>query len=87
MSNKFQYYIGIARLWLRRFINRYIRRYALSEQGEKLVMYLYKVIQEDYQPQDYSDTMLEDLFNPNKLTGDDRKIIAKAIFAHLIEFI
>ena len=85
--NKFQYYIGIVRLWLRRFINRYIRRYALSEQGEKLVMYLYKVIQEDYQPQDYSDTMLEDLFNPNKLTGDDRKIIAKAIFAHLFEFI
>ena len=48
--NKIQYYIGIARLWLRRFVNRYIRRYALSEQGEKLVMYLYKVIQEDYQP-------------------------------------
>ena len=87
MSNKFQYYISIARLWFRRFINRYIRRYALSEQGEKLVMYLYKVIQEDYQPQDYSDTMLEDLFNPNKLVGNDRKFIAKAIFAHLIEFI
>ena len=50
--NKFQYYIGIARLWLRRFVNRYIRRYSLSEQGEKLVLYLYKVIQEDYQPQD-----------------------------------
>ena len=50
-------------------------------------MYLYKVIQEDYQPQDYSDIMLENLFNPDKLTGDDRKIIAKAIFAHLIEFI
>lgn len=46
--NKFQYYIGIARLWFRRFINRYICHYALSEQGEKLVMYLYKVIQEDY---------------------------------------
>lgn len=87
MSNKFQYYIGIARLWLRRFVNRHIRHYALSEQGEKLVLYLYKVIQEDYQPQDYSDTMLEDLFNPNKLTGEDRKTIAKAIFAHLIEFI
>ena len=87
MSNKFQYYISITRLWFRRFINRYIRRYALSEQGEKLVMYLYKVIQEDYQPQDYSDTMLEDLFNPNKLVGNDRKFIAKAIFAHLIEFI
>ena len=85
--NKLQYYIGIARLWSRRFINRYIRRYALSEQGEKLVIYLYKVIQEDYQPQDYSDTMLEDLFNPNKLVGNDRKIIAKAIFAHLVEFI
>ena len=85
--NKFQYYISITRLWFRRFVNKYIRRYALSEQGEKLVMYLYKVIQEDYQPQDYSDTMLEDLFNPNKLTVDDRKIIAKAIFAHLIEFI
>ena len=50
-------------------------------------MYLYKVIQEDYQPQDYSDVMLEELFNPNKLTGEDRKIIAKAIFAHLVEFI
>ena len=85
--NKFQYYIGIARLWLRRFINRYIRRYALSEQGEKLVMYLYKVIQEDYQPQDYSDIMLENSFNPNKLTGEERKTIAKAIFAHLVEFI
>lgn len=85
--NKFQYYISIARLWFRRFINRYIRRYALSEQGEKLVMYLYKVIQEDYQPQDYSDIMLEELFNPNKLVGNDRKFIAKAIFAHLIEFI
>ena len=85
--NKFQYYIGIARLWLRRFINKYIRRYSLSEQGEKLVMYLYKVIQEDYQPQDYSDVMLEELFNPHKLTGNDRKIIAKAIFANLIEFI
>ena len=85
--NKFKYYIGIARLWVRRFINRYIRRYSLSEQGEKLVMYLYKVIQEDYQPQDYSDVMLEELFNPNKLVGNDRKFIAKAIFAHLIEFI
>ena len=85
--NKFQYYIGIIRLWFRRFINRYIRRYSLSEQGEKLVLYLYKVIQEDYQPQDYSDTMLEDLFNPNKLVGNDREFIAKAIFAHLIEFI
>lgn len=85
--NKFQYYIGIARLWLRRFINRYIRHYSLSEQGKKLVMYLYKVIQEDYQPQDYSDVMLEELFNPNKLVGNDRKFIAKAIFAHLIEFI
>ena len=85
--NKFQYYISIARLWFRRFVNKYIRRYALSEQGEKLVMYLYKVIQEDYQPQDYSDTMLEDLFNPNKLVGNDRKIIAKTVFAHLIEFI
>ena len=87
MSNKFKYYIGIARLWFRRFVNRYIRRYALSKQGEKLVMYLYKVIQEDYQPQDYSDVMLEELFNPNKLVGNDRKFIAKAIFAHLIEFI
>ena len=85
--NKFKYYIGIARLWLRRFVNRYIRRYALSEQGEKLVMYLYKVIQEDYQPQDYSDVMLEELFNPNKLVGNDRKFIAKAIFAQLVEFI
>lgn len=85
--NKFQYYIGIAHLWLRRFINKYIRRYSLSEQGEKLVTYLYKVIQEDYQPQDYSDIMLEELFNPNKLTGNDRKFIAKAIFAHLVEFI
>ena len=85
--NKFKYYIGIARLWVRRFINRYIRHYSLSEQGEKLVMYLYKVIQEDYQPQDYSDVMLEELFNPNKLVGNDRKFIAKAIFAHLIEFI
>ena len=85
--NKFQYYIGIARLWLRRFINRYIRHYSLSEQGEKLVIYLYKVIQEDYQPQDYSDVMLEELFNPNKLVGNYRKFIAKAIFAHLIEFI
>ena len=85
--NKFQYYIGIAWLWLRRFINKYIRRYSLSEQGEKLVIYLYKVIQEDYQPQDYSDTMFEVLFNLNKLTGDDGKIIGRAIFAHLIEFI
>ena len=85
--NKFKYYIGIARFWVRRFINRYIRHYSLSEQGEKLVMYLYKVIQEDYQPQDYSDVMLEELFNPNKLVGNDRKFIAKAIFAHLIEFI
>ena len=85
--NKFQYYIGIARLWFRRFINKYIRRYSLSEQGEKLVLYLYKVIQEDYQPQDYSDVMLEELFNPNKLVGNDRKFIAKAIFAHLVEFI
>ena len=85
--NKLKYYIGIVRLWFRRFINRYIYHYALSEQGEKLVLYLYKVIQEDYQPQDSSDTMLEDLFNPNKLVGNDRKTIAKAIFAHLVEFI
>lgn len=85
--NKLQYCIGMARLWLRRFVNKYIRRYSLSEKGEKLVVYLYKVINEDYQPQDYSDTMLENSFNPNKLTGEDRKIIAKAIFAHLVEFI
>lgn len=85
--NKFQYCIGTAHLWLRRFVNKYIRRYGLSEKGEKLVVYLYKVINEDYQPQDYSDIMLEDSFNPNKLTGDDRKTIAKAIFAHLVEFI
>ena len=85
--NKFQYYIGIARLWFRRFVNKHIRRYNLSEKGEKLVAYLYKVINEDYQPQDYFDIMLENSFNPNKLTGEDRKTIAKAIFAHLIEFI
>ena len=85
--NKFQYYIGMARLWLRRFVNKYIRRYSLSEKGEKLVVYLYKVINEDYQPQDYSDIMLEDSFNPNKLTGEERKTIAKAIFANLVEFI
>lgn len=85
--NKFQYYIGMARLWLRRFVNKYIRRYSLSEKGEKLVAYLYKVINEDYQPQDYSDMMLENSFNPNKLTGEERKTIAKAIFANLVEFI
>lgn len=85
--NKFQYCIGTAHLWLRRFVNKYIRHYNLSEKGEKLVVYLYKVINEDYQPQDYSDIMLENSFNPNKLTGEERKTIAKAIFAHLIEFI
>ena len=85
--NKFQYCIGTAHLWLRRFVNKYIRRYNLSEKGEKLVVYLYKVINEDYQPQDYSDMMLENSFNPNKLTGEDRKTIAKEIFAHLVEFI
>ena len=85
--NKFQYCIGTVHLWLRRFVNKYIRRYNLSEKGEKLVVYLYKVINEDYQPQDYSDIMLEDSFNPNKLTGEERKTIAKAIFANLIEFI
>lgn len=85
--NKFQYCIGTAHLWLRRFVNKYIRRYSLSEKGEKLVVYLYKVINEDYQPQDYSDTMLENSFNPNKLTGEDRKAIAEVIFANLVEFI
>ena len=85
--NKFQYCIGTAHLWLRRFVNKYIRRYNLSEKGENLVVYLYKVINEDYQPQDYSDIMLENSFNPNKLTGEERKTIAKAIFAHLIEFV
>ena len=85
--NKFKYYIGIARLWFRRFVNKHIRQYSLSEKGEKLVVYLYKVINEDYQPQDYSDMMLENSFNPNKLTGEERKTIAKAIFANLVEFI
>lgn len=84
--NKLQYWISFLRLSFRRFINKHIYNYTLSEQGEKLVIYLFKVIQENYQPQDYSDTMLEELFNPNKLTGDDRIIIAKAIFAHLIEY-
>ena len=69
------------------FINRYIKRMKVTDHGEALMVYLTKVIQEDYQPQDYSDVMLEELFNPNKLTGEDRKIIAKAIFAHLVEFI
>lgn len=85
--NKLQYWFGFLRLSFRRFINKYIRHYALSEQGEKLVLYLFKVLQENYQPQDYSDTMLEELFNPNKLTGDDRITVAKAIFAHLVEYV
>ena len=58
----------------------------LSYKATRLRDYVYKVAMEDYQPVSLADLEDEEWFNPNKRTGDARRILAKAWFLKLAEY-
>ena len=58
----------------------------LTYKATRLRDYVYKVAMEDYQPVSLTELEDEEWFNPNKLTGDARRILAKAWFLKLAEY-
>lgn len=58
----------------------------LTYKATRLRDYVYKVAMEDYQPVSLAELEDEEWFNPNKLTGDARRILAKAWFLKLAEY-
>lgn len=63
-----------------------IRGDHLTEKGERLRIYLYKVLAEDYKPQTMADFDDERTFNPEGLEGEERLDRARGILLVLMEY-
>lgn len=60
--------------------------YKMTEKGKLLLEYLSKVILEDYEPQTMTEYAHEKAFNPDGLTGEERKNKAANMFWILSQF-
>lgn len=60
--------------------------YQMTEKGKLLLEYLSKVILEDYEPQTMTEYAHEKAFNPDGLTGEERKNKATSMFLILSQF-
>ena len=58
----------------------------LTEKGERLRIYLYKVLTEDYKPQTMADFDDERAFNPENLEGEERLNRARSMWLVLMEY-
>lgn len=58
----------------------------LTEKGERLRIYLYKVLTEDYKPQTMADFDDERAFNPEGLEGEERLNRARGMWLVLMEY-
>lgn len=63
-----------------------VRGEHLTEKGERLRIYLYKVLTEDYKPQTMADFDDERTFNPEELEGEERLKRARDIWFILMEY-
>lgn len=70
----------------KRIYNNVFLEQKLGYKATRLRDYVYKVAMEDYQPVSLSEHEDEEWFNPNKWTGDARRILAKAWFLKLAEY-
>ena len=71
------------------FINRYIKRMKVTDHGEAFIVYLTKVIQEDYQPISMQEQMFEEHLQSIKekyYPDDSRKNAACYLAKKLLEF-
>ena len=63
-----------------------IQGYQMTEKGKLLLEYLTKVILENYEPQTMTEHAHEKAFNPDGLTGEERKNKAADMFLILSQF-
>ena len=71
------------------FINHYIKRMRVTDNGEALIIYLTKVIHEDYQPISMQEQMFEEYLQRIKekyYPNDSRKNAACYLAKKLLEF-
>lgn len=79
-------YLQAIRIIGKRLYNNIFLGQKLTYKATRLRDYVYKVAMEDYQPVSLAELEDEEWFNPNKLTGDARRILAKAWFLKLTEY-
>ena len=79
-------YLQAIRIIGKRTYNNIFLGQKLTYKATRLRDYVYKVAMENYQPVSLAELEDEEWFNPNKLTGDARRILAKAWFLKLAEY-
>ena len=88
MKNFFKYILAFFTILgiLCRKLYHNIRGNKLTEKGERLRNYLYKVITQNYMPVSMADYDDEKAFNPNGLEGIERIKLAFVYFNALMEY-
>ena len=79
-------YFQAIRIIGKRIYNNIFLGRRLSYKAKRLRDYVYKVAMEDYQPVSLAELEDEESFNPDKWTGNARRILAQTWFLKLAEY-